>query len=71
MLSITPQLKKCCTSESIGSILADRHLTQLLEWTDGFCDDVLDKAFLLIRVVLEETEGDELGNKSAGEEQVE
>jgi hypothetical protein len=29
------------------------------------------KAFLLTQVVLEETEGDELGNKSAGEEQVE
>jgi hypothetical protein len=29
------------------------------------------KAFLLRWVVLEETEGDELGNESAGEEQVE
>jgi hypothetical protein len=29
------------------------------------------KAFLLTWVVLEETEGDKLGNKSAGEEQVE
>jgi hypothetical protein len=29
------------------------------------------KAFLLMQAVLEETEGDELGNESAGEEQVE
>jgi hypothetical protein len=48
-------------------------LTQLLKWTDGFWDNVLDRfqVLLLTQVVLEETEGDKLENKSAGEEQVE